>query len=212
MKTPTFEHECQYWQREIRYIAGIDEVGIGALAGPVVASAVIFDSAELGIMNEELGIPIRDSKLLSEQQRDKANEWIQKNALTWAIGEATVEEITKWNVRGAAQLAMRRAVEQLDPVPGILLVDGLPSQPHPTIPAENIINGDELCFSVAAASILAKVHRDEIMLKLHKEFPEYKFFSHKGYGTKLHLEALQSHGPSPYHRPTYAPVTAILTK
>lgn len=153
---------------------------------------------------------IRDSKLLSAKQREKASAWIKENALTWAVGEASVEEITELNIRGAAQLAMRRAIENLQPQPNVLLIDGTPAQLYPTIPAENIIDGDALCFSIAAASILAKVHRDSIMQRLHTEFPMYGFTFHKGYGTKMHLDALRRYGASPIHRPTYAPVLQVL--
>lgn len=205
----TFEHEQQYWQQGIERLAGIDEVGMGALAGPVVAGAVVFSPSE----GEKEGVPpIRDSKTLSAKQREAAAEWIQKTAQAWAVGEATVDEITRLNIRAASHLAMRRAIDALGSTPQLLLIDGTPAQPHPAIPAINIIDGDALVFSIAAASILAKVHRDAIMVALDREYPAYQFAGNKGYGSRLHLVALDSHGATPHHRPTYAPVAAVLTK
>ncbi|MBI1833289.1 MAG: ribonuclease HII [Candidatus Andersenbacteria bacterium] len=209
MIVPTFTFEEQYWQQGISLVAGIDEVGMGALAGPVVAAAVIFENAKAVDVTSPT---IRDSKTLSLKQRSTAATFIQNRAVSWAIGEASVEEIGNLNIRGAAHLAMRRAVDTLTQIPQLLLIDGTPAQPHPHIPASNIIDGDALSFSIAAASILAKVYRDNLMVKLDKEFPVYGFAGHKGYGSKFHLEALKTHGVSPYHRLSYAPIQALLTK
>ncbi len=203
MKKPTFEFEEQYWQTGILHVAGIDEVGMGALAGPVVAGAVIF--------KEAVDIPLlRDSKLLSPKQRLEAGKEIQAQALAFAIGEASVEEIDTINIRKASHLAMRRAIEALSLPPDVILLDGTPAQIHETIPTTNIIKGDRLCCSIAAASIMAKLYRDELMEKLDSEFPLYGFGSHKGYGAPIHLEALKVHGPSPWHRRSYAPVAAAM--
>lgn len=210
MINPTFEFENLYWEQRITRVAGVDEAGMGALAGPVVAGAVIF-SKEMPTTNEEK-ISIRDSKTLSQKQREKAAEYIQKHALAWAVAEASVEEITELNIRRAAHLAMQRAVDQLSPQADILLIDGNPAQPHQTIPAVNLIDGDALSFSIAAASILAKVHRDSIMTALDKDFPQYGFAKHKGYGAKVHMEALQTAGPCIHHRTTYVPVAKLLAK
>jgi len=349
---PTFSYERRYWNQEIKLIAGIDEVGMGALAGPVVAGAVVFKSLpnppfikggnpldlayipynsklkepareqrktptraercmwdkvlkqdelkryrflrqkpldnfiadfycrelllvievdgdshkrqreydelrteKLKIYNIEVvrftndevtqtpervyknllrkvnqrylavvspldkgglgdfgGGLIRDSKTLSAAQREKAAEWIEKHALAWAIGEATVKEINEINIRGASHLAMRRAIQRLRVQPDLLLIDGNPAQPHTSIPAINILKGDAVSISIAAASILAKVHRDRLMVELGKQHPEYGFEKHKGYGSKQHLEALSKFGATNIHRIEYAPVARVLTE
>ena len=204
---PTLEIEQQYWQSSVTPVAGLDEAGMGALAGPVVAGAVVFDAAGgWGDFN----VLIRDSKTLSAKQRQRAAEWIKEQARSWAIGEASVEEITQLNIRQAAHLAMRRAVDQLEPAPALLLIDGNPAEPHPSIPATNIVKGDSVSLSIAAASILAKVHRDELMVQLDAKFPAYGLAQHKGYGSAQHLAALHQHGASPHHRTTYAPVAKVL--
>lgn len=209
MITPTLDYETIYWQQGITLLAGIDEAGMGALAGPVVAGAVIVASSMKQVVWAE-EVVIRDSKTLSAKQREVAAAVIKNSVQAWAIGEATVAEITALNIRGAAHLAMRRAIDQLSVVPHLLLIDGTPAQPHPTIPAINIIKGDAVSVSIAAASILAKVHRDTLMRHLDAQFPAYGFAGHKGYGAATHLAALQKYGPSPHHRPTYAPVAAQL--
>lgn len=208
---PTFAYEQQYWQHGLTLVAGVDEVGMGALAGPVVAAAVIFDrAAELGIKNQELRI--RDSKTLSAKQREQANVWIQENALAWSIGEATVAEITTLNIRGAAHLAMQRAVAGLTTAPEVLLIDGNAIPKNLPAAAECIVKGDSKSWSIAAASILAKVHRDTIMTKLDEEFPHFGFAGHKGYGSAAHLAAIRERGPCIHHRPAYAPIKAILNQ
>jgi ribonuclease HII len=202
---PSFEHEEQYWNQGITMIAGIDEVGMGCLAGPVVAAAVIWRP------DTEIAAVIRDSKQLSEKQRANAEVFIKEHAIVWAVGEASVAEIKGLNIRKASHVAMHRAVAGLKIQPEILLIDGNPAQPHPAIPAVNIIKGDQLSFSIAAASILAKVHRDRFMQQLDTHFPAYGFAGHKGYGAPLHLAALKEHGPTVHHRASYAPVAALLT-
>ncbi|MDP3997071.1 MAG: ribonuclease HII [bacterium] len=228
-QTPTFKYEQQYWQQGIDLIAGVDEVGMGALAGPVCAAAVIFGSGKtqnaspvakaMGdkeIKRQNIGIPltrdkifIRDSKTLSAKQREMAEKWIRENALAWAVGEASVEEITVLNIRRASHLAMRRAVDALSQKPEMLLVDGNPAQPHETVPSVNILDGDALSFSIAAASIVAKVYRDNLMVELDKKYPAYGFAAHKGYGSQFHLGALKEHGACAIHRPTYAPIAKL---
>ena len=213
----TFEYEQQYWQQGIEKLAGIDEAGMGALAGPVVAAAVMFDPepprAPL-VKGGKGGVApvIRDSKTLSARQRETAAEWIKQSARAWGVGEASVADITALNIRGASHLAMRRAIEQLNNQPELLLVDGTPAEVHPQLPTINIIDGDALVFSIAAASILAKVHRDALMLRLAAEYPQYQWEGNKGYGSRLHLAMLDSLGPTPHHRPTYAPVAAVLDR
>jgi len=206
---PTLNFELELHAQGISLVAGIDEVGMGALAGPVVAAAVILcppDQIELQDWHKDL----RDSKQLSSKRREKVAANIQAHAYAWAIARASVNEITTHNIRAASHLAMRRAAEQLSYPPQLLLIDGTPAQPHPAIPAHNIIKGDSLSLSIAAASILAKVHRDYIMTELDLQYPVYKFASNKGYGAAVHLDALKEIGACPYHRPTYAPVAKAL--
>jgi ribonuclease HII len=206
---PTFKHEIQYWQQKIKLIAGIDEVGMGALAGPVCAAAVIFTDKIKNITDKPV---IRDSKTLSAAQREKATTWIHSNALAWAVGEANVDEIDKLNIRQASHLAMRRAVSTLKELPDLLLIDGTPVQLHDKIPAINIIGGDKECYSIAAASILAKVYRDNIMIELDNKFSGYGWFSNKGYGSQVHMTALNNLGANKHHRRSYAPVARVIEK
>ena len=210
MKTPTFDYEQQYWSQGIQYIAGIDEAGMGALAGPVVAAAVIFskDSFEEFVAAVEK-TPVRDSKLLSPKQREKAVELIKQHAQAWAIGSASVDEIDSINIRAASHLAMQRAIAALSTVPDILMIDGTPAQISKIIPTINIIKGDQLSYSIAAASILAKVTRDTTMIELDIQFPQYGFASHKGYGAKIHMDALVTHGATEHHRKSYAPIARL---
>lgn len=153
---------------------------------------------------------LRDSKQLSAKQRERAAAWIKRQALAWAVGEATVAEISTLNILRASHLAMRRAVGALGVVPELLLIDGRQARPHEHVPAVSLIDGDQLCCTIAAASIVAKVHRDALMTALDVQYPGYGFAAHKGYGSAAHLAALRERGPSPIHRPTYAPVRAVL--
>lgn len=210
-KTPTFDIEHQYWSQGISAIAGLDEAGMGALAGPVVAGAVIFslDNLQKIIENQKV-FPIRDSKLLSEKQREKSARFIRDIATSWAIGMATVSDIDTINIRNASHLAMRRAIDLLPTKPDMLFIDGTSNTIHPTIFSLSIIKGDQLSYSIAAASILAKVARDSIMKELHTAHPEYGFDSHKGYGAKKHMDALETFGVTEHHRKSYAPIAKLL--
>ena len=180
------------------WIAGVDEAGRGPLAGPVYAAAVILNPAT----------PIEglaDSKKLSAKRREVLFDIIQKNALSWAIAIASVEEIDAINILQASLLAMKRAVEDLSTRPAEILVDGLYC-PKVTMRARAIVKGDSKEPAISAASILAKVARDREMHRLHEKFPCYRFDLHKGYGTAVHMAALADHGVSPVHRKSYAPV------
>ena len=183
-------------------IAGLDEAGRGPLAGPVVAAAVILD---------ERRIPdgLDDSKKLTATRRERLAEAICDSALAWAIGLCEVEEIDRINVLQASLLAMRRAFDGLEPRPDRALVDGnrLPELP---CPAEAVVGGDGKVPCISAASILAKVHRDALMRTLHRQWPEYGFDRHMGYGTRAHLDALARHGPCPAHRRSFGPVRTLL--
>lgn len=176
--------------------AGCDEAGRGCLAGSVYAAAVILPK---DFRNELLN----DSKQLSEKQRYLLRDVIQEQALAWAVGIVTPEEIDEINILNASFLAMHRAVEQLTIRPQHLLIDGNRFNPYPGIPHTTVIKGDGKYLSIAAASILAKTYRDDYMNGLHKEHPVYDWDNNKGYPTKKHRQAIAEHGTSPYHRLTF---------
>jgi len=179
-------------------ICGVDEAGRGPLAGPVYAAAVLLDDPP-----RILGLA--DSKKLAPKRRDALALEIRAHAVSWAVACATVEEIDSLNILQASLLAMRRAVMALNVRPAEILVDGIHA-PRVAMPARTIIKGDATIPAISAASILAKVARDAVMLELHATYPEYGFDRHKGYGTALHLSALQRWGPTPAHRRSFAPV------
>lgn len=184
-------------------IAGVDEAGRGPLAGPVVAAAVILNPSQ----------PINglaDSKKLSPTARTYLAGEIQQKALSWAVADASVEEIDRLNILQATMLAMQRAVQALSLSPEKVLIDGNRCPPL-AYPSQAIIRGDQTVAAISAASIIAKVSRDEIMLVLHSRYPDYGFDKHKGYPTKQHLAALQLSGVSPEHRRSFAPVRALLS-
>ena len=180
-------------------VAGVDEAGRGPLAGPVVAAAVILDD-----LKPIAGL--NDSKKLTEKRREKLYDEILAKALCCSIAEASVQEIDTLNILQATLLAMRRAVDGLRLKPVKVLVDGN-RLPVLDVRAEAIVQGDALVPAISAASILAKVHRDRLCAHLHAQYPQYGFDRHKGYGTAEHLQALAEHGPSPWHRSSFAPVT-----
>ncbi len=179
-------------------VAGVDEAGRGPLAGPVVAAAVILDD-----LKPIAGL--NDSKKLTEKRREKLYDEILAKALCCSIAEASVQEIDSLNILQATLLAMRRAVDGLRLKPVKVLVDGN-RLPVLDVRAEAIVQGDALVPAISAASILAKVHRDRLCAQLHTQYPQYGFDRHKGYGTAEHLLALTEHGPSPWHRTSFAPV------
>ena len=185
-----------------RRIAGIDEAGRGPLAGPVAAAAVILP--------KDFTCPgLDDSKKISPAKREMLYEQLTTNpAVFWAVATANREEIDRLNILNATHLAMRRAVEALDPWPDHCLIDGLPVKNFP-LPHDAIVKGDGLSLSIAAASIIAKVTRDRIMKELDREFPQFGFAKHQGYGTKAHLEALRTHGPCCHHRRSFQPVAQL---
>lgn len=183
-------------------VAGIDEVGRGPLAGPVVAAAVILDPAALPD-------GLRDSKQLAKTLRERLHDEICGMALAFGVGSASVEEIDRINILEAAMLAMRRAVAALPLMPVACLVDGN-RDPGVGLPTRTVIGGDRRSLSVAAASILAKVRRDRIMTDLAREHPAYGWEKNAGYGVPAHLDSLRLVGVSPYHRKSFAPVRKIL--
>ncbi|HUD72580.1 MAG TPA: ribonuclease HII [Dongiaceae bacterium] len=187
--------ERALWARGVRHVAGVDEVGRGCLAGPVMAGAVILDP-----LRPVDGL--RDSKLLEPSRREALAGIIEERAVAVAFGIADVAEIDARNILRATELAMRRAVEALAVTPEYLLVDAI-AIPGTAIPQQGIVHGDRLCATIAAASIVAKVRRDALMRRLHADWPAYRFDANKGYGTKAHLEALARHGATPLHRSTF---------
>jgi ribonuclease HII len=198
---PSFKHERALIAEGFSVFAGVDEVGCGCFAGPVYAAAVILP------FNSRLGL-IRDSKTLNERQRDGLAVKIRERATAWAVGSASVQEIDELNIRQAAFLAMRRAIESLTIQPQIILSDGF-MVPGLSIPCRRVIKGDRYVKSIAAASIIAKVDRDKEMNRLDEEYPEYGFAKHKGYGTKMHQKALKQYGATPIHRMSFAPLKGL---
>ena len=191
------------YPKDYRLIAGVDEVGRGPLVGAVVTAAVILDPN-----NPFEGLA--DSKKLSDKKRLALAAEIKQKALAWALGRAEAEEIDKLNILQASLLAMTRAVEALRIRPHFVLLDGNKIPNDLDIPAQAVVKGDSLVAEISAASILAKVARDQEMEELDRQYPEYAFAQHKGYPTKLHLEKLTALGPLPQHRRSFAPVRKVL--
>ena len=194
-KLDLWEMERELHAEGIWLICGVDEAGRGPLAGPVCAAAVILPpEAELPGLN--------DSKKLSEKKREQLFPEIQRLALAWSVAFASVEEIEERNILGATMLAMNRAISGLSLKPELALIDGNRNQ-EIQVPSRCVVHGDARCASIAAASILAKVSRDRLMVELAREYPQYGFEQHKGYGTKAHYAALREYGPCPAHRPSF---------
>lgn len=193
--TELWELENEIYAEGFSLICGVDEAGRGPLAGPVYAAAVILprDAVIEGL---------NDSKKLTEKKREALFDVITERALTYGIASASVEEIEKLNILNATFLAMNRAIDKLDPIPELALIDGNRSTGIAML-SRCVVKGDSRCADIAAASILAKVSRDRYMLTLAEKYPQYHFEQHKGYGTKLHYEALREYGPSPEHRPSF---------
>ena len=194
-KLDLWEMERELHAEGIGLICGVDEAGRGPLAGPVCAAAVILPpEAELPGLN--------DSKKLSEKKREQLFPEIQRLALAWSVAFASVEEIEERNILGATMLAMNRAISGLSLRPELALIDGNRNR-EIQVPSRCVVHGDARCASIAAASILAKVSRDRLMVELAREYPQYGFDRHKGYGTKAHYAALREYGPCPAHRPSF---------
>src|SRR5512143_3420486 len=203
---PALDRELQLIRSGHARIAGIDEAGRGAWAGPVVAAAVILDLPEAPSLQE-----VNDSKKLTARQRDKLYQIVIDHCLAYGIGQGSVEEIDSIGILPATRLAMQRAVEALSPQPEALIIDAvrLPQVSQPQL----VFNfADSISLSVAAASILAKVTRDRLLIELDAQYPAYQFARHKGYGTQIHRAALQSVGPCDVHRKSFKPISALLTE
>lgn len=187
--------ENEIYEEGFQLLCGVDEAGRGPLAGPVCAAACILPRGE-----KITGL--NDSKKLSEKKREELYDVITEKAITFGIAFASVEEIEAMNILNATYLAMNRAIEMLEPVPELALIDGNRNQAI-RIPSRCIVKGDAQCADIAAASVLAKVTRDRYMLDLAEQYPQYAFEKHKGYGTALHYSALREYGPSPVHRMSF---------
>jgi len=217
-KYANFNEELNLWKHGYRVVVGLDEVGRGPLAGPVIAAAIYLASAKFKVQSSKFKMTIqnskfseiRDSKKLTARQRD---EWY--NILTmhpdikWGIGIVSEKMIDRINIFEATKLAMKRAIKDLGIEPEFLLLDGRFTLEELSISQKAIIRGDEKVFSCAAASIIAKVTRDRLMCRLSNKYPEYGFERHKGYGTRFHRETLKKHGPCQIHRKSFRPVCLL---
>jgi len=190
-----WEHEEEAWASGAVRVAGLDEVGRGALAGPVVVAATVFP---VGSRLEGM----RDSKLLSPARRTELADLIRRQASAVTVERIEADEVDRLNVLEATLLAMLRAIDRMSPPPDYLLVDAL-RLPGLTIPQRRLVHGDRVCASIAAASIVAKVERDRLMVEFAGTYPYYGFGDHKGYGTRAHLAALETRGPCPIHRRSF---------
>ncbi len=199
---PTLEFETALWEQGVLRLAGIDEVGRGALAGPVYAAAVILPERE-SILEELAGV--RDSKLMTAEEREEWAPIIKDKAIAWSLGWASCKEIDRWNILSCTYLAARRSVRALKLIPDHLLLDNL-KLGRVDLPQTAVADGDTRCLSIAAASVIAKVARDAELCKLDSRFPSYGFAAHKGYATEEHLVAIGRHGPCPQHRLSFAPM------
>lgn len=189
------EIESRIRESGVEWIAGVDEAGRGPLAGPVVAAAVMFRP---GVFNDR----VRDSKKIRPDERDRLCDWIRENAASVGIGIVGPERIDAINILQATYAAMLDAVRSLSPQPGHIVVDGRPIPGH-SFSQTAVIRGDGRCFSVAAASIVAKVTRDRLMAEYDRAYPQYGFVRHKGYGTRLHVAAIRANGLCPIHRRSF---------
>ncbi len=205
LKIPSFAEEKRLEAQGYQLIAGIDEVGRGALAGPVVAAAVILPCH----LDTPWLAQVKESKQLSPARRELLFHRIQETAIAVGIGITPNDIIDNQGIIKATRLAMKKAVDQLSPPPESLLIDYM-LLPEVPLPQKGITNGDSLCFSIACASIMAKVTRDRLMLELDRIYPGYGLAQHKGYGTKEHLSCLRRLGPSPIHRQSFKPVRGII--
>ena len=193
---PDYSFEISAKEKGYSIVCGVDEAGRGPLAGPVCAAAVILPE---GVVIEGLD----DSKKLTEKKREALFDVIKEKAVAYGIAFASVDEIEKFNIIGATYMAMCRAVEQLSVKPDYVLIDGNRYPPMLSLQGETVVKGDSKSMSIAAASILAKVTRDRLMLQYTEKYPQYSFEKHKGYGTKAHIEAIKKYGITEIHRPSF---------
>lgn len=206
-KTASLQYEHQYWNSGYRLIMGLDEAGRGTWAGPVAAGAVCLPADRDDLPKVLLGV--RDSKQMTPRQRANLVDTIKATAVTWGVGSASAAEIDAVGIVPATRLAMQRALDACTQRPDVLLIDSL-AWPEINLPQVSIVRGDMLSLSIAAASILAKVWRDDHMRVLDGQYPHYGFASHKGYGTARHHAALKQYGVCTEHRRTFAPIRQLL--
>ena len=212
MRFPTFQHELEYLEQGYNFVVGCDEVGRGPLAGPVVAAACVLDPVKIGKGRDknDWHYRVRDSKTINEKEREVLEKKILENSLAYGVGVVSQEEIDALNIHHATLLAMRLAIENLlEKISTqvskkiLILVDGKFKIPDIAFEQQSIVSGDAQILSISAASILAKVHRDNIMRDMDAKFPDYGFARHKGYGTKEHLGAIGKLGITPIHRKSF---------
>jgi ribonuclease HII len=199
---PDLNYENALWKAGCRYIAGVDEAGRGCLAGPVIAAIVILP-LEFKSPNRFTGV--KDSKQLSSLERNRLREIIEAQSFDWAVGSATNVEIDQFGIMPATRFAVQRALDQINPTPDHLLVDYI-VLPDIPIPQTRLAKGDARSLSIACASILAKTHRDALMIDYSKRYPDYAFEKNKGYGTLKHRLAINKYGSTPLHRMSFAPL------
>lgn len=197
MVFPTLDIEQSLWRSGYSRICGLDEVGRGSFAGPVVVGAVVFPK------NCQILEGITDSKLLKPRQRQKLAEEVKKCALSWSVAEVGVPIINRVGIGKATQMAFRKAIKSLDKYPDFVLIDAFYVKHLSRKRQKPIKNGDKICASISAASIIAKVHIDKLMKNLHRKYPKYGFAKHKGYGTKLHQQAIREYGLTRIHRKSF---------
>ena len=220
MIIPTFRREKQLYKKGYRFVAGIDEVGRGPLAGPVIACAVVISLSRLKDKYCTANLPdsfykknnnVRDSKCLTPLQRERLYKVLTNDKnINYAVGIVSEKIIDKINILKASLLAMKKAVENLEIKPDFLLLDGRWTIKNYPVSQTAIPNGDKYVFSIAVASIIAKVTRDRLLVRYDKKYPNYGFARHKGYGTKLHLEMLKKYGPCRLHRKSFRPVREMV--
>ena len=213
MIAPTYTQEFKLLP-DYKFIAGVDEVGRGPLAGPVVSAAVILDPHKIGTSRSKSKwwAGVRDSKILSPRKRGSMAEFIKENCLDFAIGQASHREIDELNIHYASLLSMKRALENLKIAPDMVLIDGLFKIPYSKFSMQTFVDGDARVLSIAAASILAKVYRDNLMKNFDGQYREFGFTKHKGYNTAFHRKAIFSFGPCPIHRMTFPALQSIINK
>lgn len=197
MITPTLELEKKLWNEGYYSVCGIDEVGRGCFAGPVVVGAVIFSK------NSAMIEGLADSKLLKPRQREKLSKIIKEQATAWAVAEVSVSVINKIGIGKATQMAFRKSIKLLSKTPDFILIDAFYIKQLNRKRQKPVKDGDKVCATISAASIIAKVHRDKLMKALHRKYPEYGFARHKGYGTKAHQDAIKQYGLTRIHRKSF---------
>lgn len=194
---PTLNIEKKLWDKGLRLVCGVDEVGRGCFAGPVVVGAVVFPRGVI------LPDGVADSKLLKPRQRERLAASIKDTAVCWAVAEISVNHINKQGIGKATQMAFRKALRLLSVQADFVLIDAFYIKHLNRKKQQAVKNGDKICASISAASIIAKVYRDKLMKRLHKKYPKYGFAKHKGYGTKLHQEAIRKYGLTRLHRRSF---------